>query len=208
MSKFDPRLHSIVTQRFSELGVKTVLGRGRVKLPERGYPTNGEEFGVELQDGTTIPCDFAIVSTGQTPQSNILETLAPACINAARFVKVKDTLQIADSRFPNIFALGDVADTKAHKSARPALKQVEVVVSNILKLLEDERDLVKYEVADPAAIHLTLGIEKSVIFRNPRGDGSEGSEEPVVIHKDDGKLDMGIDGVWARRGADVTQAML
>lgn len=208
MSKFDPRLHAIVSQRFSELGVKTVLGKGRVQLPETGYPTDGSEFNVELADGTKIPADFAIISTGQTPQSDTLTTLAPACITDSKFISVKPTLQIKDERFPCIFALGDIADTKAHKAARPALKQAEVVTSNILSLLQGQQELQKYEVTDPAAIHLTLGIEKSVIFRNPRRDGSEGSEDPVIMHKDDGKFDMGIDGVWARRGADITQAML
>ncbi|KAF3039161.1 hypothetical protein E8E12_004571 [Didymella heteroderae] len=208
MSKFHPGLHAIVSQRFEELGVKTVLGKGRVKLPEDGYPTDGSEFSVELADGTKIPADFAIISTGQTPQSDIVASLAPGCITDSKFISVKPTLQIADPRFSHIFALGDIADTKAHKAARPALKQADVVTSNILKLLEGKEDLEKYEVTDPAAIHLTLGIEKSVIFRNPREDGSEGSGEPVIMHKDDGKFDMGIDGVWARRGADITQAML
>jgi NADH dehydrogenase FAD-containing subunit len=209
MSKFHSSLHAIVHQRFEELGVKTVLGKGRVKLPENGYPTDGSEFSVELQDGTKLPADFAIISTGQTPQSDILTTLAPGCITDSKFISVKPTLQIADERFPHIFALGDIADTKAHKAARPALRQAEVVTSNIQRLLSGSNEaLEEYEVTDPAAIHLTLGIEKSVIFRNPRGDGGEGSEEPVVMHKDDGKFDMGIDGVWARRGADITQAML
>ncbi|KAF1926101.1 putative amid-like NADH oxidoreductase [Didymella exigua CBS 183.55] len=208
MSKFHPGLHSIVSQRFEELGVKTVLGRGRVQVPEKGYPTDGSHFSVELQDGTKIPADFAIVSTGQTPQSDVLRTLVEGCVDASGFIKVRDTLQIADAKFPNIFALGDIADTKAHKAARPASKQAEIVTSNIQKLLSGEGGLESYEVTDPAAIHLTLGIEKSVIFRNPRRDGSEGSEEPVIIHKDDGQFDMGIDGVWERRGADITQAML
>ncbi|KAJ4311858.1 hypothetical protein N0V94_007733 [Neodidymelliopsis sp. IMI 364377] len=208
MSKFHPGLHSIVAQRCGELGIDLVLGK-RVKLPESGYPTDGQQFSVELQDGTKIDADFAIISTGQTPQSDILATLAPECIDDQKFIKVNDTLQIADAKYPNIFALGDIASTKAHKAARPALKQAEVVTENIQRLLSGSSEaLERYEVTDPAAIHLTLGIEKSVIFRNPRNDGSEGADEPVVMHKDDGKFDMGIDGVWARRGADITQAML
>lgn len=209
MSNFDPALHNIVVQRFQELGVKTVLGKGRVKLPQEGYPTDGREFQIEIQDGTQVTADFAIIATGQTPQSELLASLSPDCIDAQSFIRVKDTLQIQDERFPNIFALGDIAATKAHKAARPALKQAEIVTKNIQDLLlGSKEDLAKYAVTDPAAIHLTLGIEKSVIFRNPRKDGSEGSEEPVIMHKDDGKFDMGIDGVWARRGADISQPML
>ncbi|KAF3007889.1 hypothetical protein E8E13_010989 [Curvularia kusanoi] len=209
MSKFDPRLHAIVAQRFAELGVQTVLGRGRVLLPEKGYPTDGTEFDVCLRDGTSVRADFAIISTGQTPQSDLLASLAPQCIDSDKFIKVQPTLQIADPQFPHIFALGDIAATGAHKAARPALKQAEVVVANIQRLLEGSSDeLMTYEASDPAAIHLTLGIEKSVIFRNPRGDGSEEGDAPVIMHKDDGRFDMGIDGVWARRGADISQAML
>lgn len=206
MNKFDSRLHNLVQQRFTELGVQTILGK-RVALPSTGYPTSGEEFTVSLIDGTQIPADFAIISTGQTPQSAILSTLSPSCIDAHSFIKVKDTLQIQDDAYPNIFALGDIAATAAHKAARPALKQAEVVGANIQHLLSDsdsKEELEKYEVTDPAAIHLTLGIEKSVIFRNPTGEG----EEPVIMHKDDGKFDMGIDSVWLRRGADISQAML
>lgn len=207
MSKFHHGLHDIVKQRSDDLGINLVLGK-RVKLPENGYPTNGQEFQVELQDGINLPADFAIISTGQTPQSEILRSLAPQCIDPQSFIAVKPTLQIQDDTYPNIFALGDIAATNAHKAARPALKQAEVVARNIQHLLSNnEGGLEEYKVTDPAAIHLTLGIEKSVIFRNP-GEGGEGGGEPVVMHKDDGKFDMGIDGVWARRGADVSQAML
>lgn len=211
MSKFNPSLHAIVAQRLAELGVATVLGRGRVKIPASGYPTDGTEFTVDIADGTQIPADFAIISTGQTPQSDILSSLSPSSIDSTGFIKVRPTLQITDPDLPHIFALGDIADTGAHKAARPALKQAEVVAANIQHLINGTAQgagLQEYKVSDPAAIHLTLGIEKSVIFRNPRGDGSEGGEEPVVMHKDDGRFDMGIDGVWARRGADITQAML
>lgn len=62
------------------------------------------------------------------------------------------------------------------------MKQAEIVTKNIVHLLNQE-PLEKYEVTDPAAIHLTLGIAKSVIFRNPSpGSGNK----PVAMHKDDG----------------------
>lgn len=60
-----------------------------------------------------------IVSTGQTPSSQIVKTLAPHCVDSKGFVNVKQTLQIDDDSLPNVFALGDVANTGAHKAARP-----------------------------------------------------------------------------------------
>jgi hypothetical protein len=56
----------------------------------------------------------------------------------------------------------------------------------------------------PAAIHLTLGIKESIIFRDP----ATASEEPGVTWKDDGREDMGIEGVWARRAPQITDYKL
>ncbi|KAF2647320.1 putative amid-like NADH oxidoreductase [Lophiostoma macrostomum CBS 122681] len=203
MNCFHPALHEVVRQRNSELGIDMVVGR-RVKLPKSGYPVGGDVFDVELTDGTKIPADFAIICTDQTPQSEAVRSLSPNCIDDEGFVKVRATLQLQDEQLLNVFALGDIAATAAPKAARPATKQADVVTKNVVHLL-DQEPLEKYEVTDPAAIHLTLGITKSVIFQNP---SAASNDEPAVLNQDDGSLDMGIDGVWARRGAGVMNAML
>ncbi|KAI7333943.1 FAD/NAD(P)-binding domain-containing protein [Hortaea werneckii] len=194
MNRFHPKLHQLIEERCKKLGVDLVLG-SRVKLPSQGYPTSGEDFEVELLDGRRIASDFAVICNGQTPQSEILRSISPQCIDAQGFIRMKKTLQIDDDKRQNVFALGDIAATAAHKAARPALRQAEIARANIIHSIAGE-PLEDYEVTDPAAIHLTLGITKSVIFRNPL----PGSDEPVIIPKEDGKLDMGIDAVWDRRG--------
>jgi apoptosis-inducing factor 2 len=194
MNAFHPQLSEIVRQRCEELGIELQLG-SRVRLPPEGYPTNGSDSDIELEDGTKLPVDFAIISTGQTPQSDIMKTLAPDLLDIRSFIRVRRTLQLDGPDFPSIFAVGDVADTGAHKAARPGFGQASMVASNIMHLLKDE-PLDHYNVEGTGAIHLTLGIRKSVIFRNP----PTGSSEPVITHKDDGQLDMGIDSVWERRG--------
>lgn len=60
-----------------------------------------------------------IVSTGQTPNSQLVQRTAPKCVDDKGFIRVKPTLQIKDEDLPHVFALGDVADTGAHKAARP-----------------------------------------------------------------------------------------
>lgn len=83
---------------------------------------------------------------------------------------MKPTLQIDTDTlgFPNVFALGDVADTGAHKAARPAVVQAAVVARNIEKILQarmagqPEPDLVLDEYKpDLAGIHLSLGLVRS-----------------------------------------------
>ncbi|KAI5241348.1 putative oxidoreductase [Aureobasidium subglaciale] len=194
MNKFHPQLDSIIKDRCAELGIKLKLG-SRVKLPAKGYPTDGSTFNIELQDGSAVSTDFAVIATGQTPQSELMKTLSPESIDDAGFVRVQRTLQINDTKFPNIFAVGDVADTGAHKAARPALRQAPVVVENIEHLTRGE-PLEQYEVAEGPSIHLSLGITKNIKFINSPG----GAPEPKVIWADDGKYDMGIEGVWQRRG--------
>ncbi|KAJ8104618.1 hypothetical protein ONZ43_g7765 [Nemania bipapillata] len=63
------------------------------------------------------------------------------------------------------------------------------------------RDATENIKVDPPAIHLTLGLTKNLVFANP--DTADGETEPWIKHRDDGKADMGIDGVWGRRGVPV-----
>lgn len=104
-----------------------------------------------------IESDLQVIATGQTPQSELIRALSPESIDDAGFVRVQRTLQISDNSFLNIFAVGDVADTGAHKAARPALRQAPVVVENIEHLVKNE-SLDVYDVVDGPSIHLTLGI--------------------------------------------------
>ena len=197
MNRFHPKLDDIVKSRFAELDINMKLG-SRVKLPKQGYPTSGELFTVDLEDGSTIPADLAIICTGQTPQSEVIQDLIPSAIQKDGFITTRPTLQIASEDIYNVFAVGDIANTAAHKAARPGGKQAECVAKNI-RHLEQGEILEDYEVTDPAAIHLTLGLNKNVIFRNP----VKGSVDPVMTFKDDGRKDMGIDAVWTRRGGGV-----
>ncbi|KAK4940576.1 vacuolar protein sorting/targeting protein PEP1 [Elasticomyces elasticus] len=118
MNHFDSRLSDIVVARCHELGIKLKLG-SRVKIPVQGYPTDGSPFEVNLEDGSSVSADFAIICTGQTPQSSLIQSVAPQSIDEKGFIKTLKSLQIDDQDHPNIFAVGDVAATGAHKAAKP-----------------------------------------------------------------------------------------
>lgn len=57
--------------------------------------------------------------TGMTPQSSILQGLSPNSIQDDGFIRTRKTLQIGDEQLPNVFAVGDIANTGAHKAAKP-----------------------------------------------------------------------------------------
>lgn len=197
MNKFHSEFHDTIANRCNELEIDMVLG-SRVRLPAEGYPTDGSHFNVELENGMIIPADFAVICTGQIPQSELVKDIAAESVNPDGFVNTLRTLQISSDQYPNVFAVGDIAATGAHKAARRGRAQAEVVCKNVQHLLKEEA-LETYDNIPPASIHLTLGITNSVVFGNP----AVGSSEPMIKNKDDGRLDMGIEGVWTGRGGGV-----
>ncbi|RMZ80925.1 hypothetical protein DV737_g2721, partial [Chaetothyriales sp. CBS 132003] len=204
MPKFDGQLHDLISARFRELGIKLVTG-ARVIIPAQGFPTQAHPIDVQLTNGTSIPTDFVILATGQKPNNDLVANLATkdkaSLINPANgMIRVRATLQVDDERYDNIFAVGDIADTGAHKAARPGIAQAEVVVKNVMALIQDQKPQARFEVA-PAAIHMTLGLTYNVVFGNPAP--SEGRTEPRIVERHDGQEDMAVDNMWKRMGVTI-----
>ena len=174
-----------------------------MKIPPGGIPENGDKVQIELTNGDTLTTDMVIPATGQTPNNGLVAQLAVSSgvslVNPANgCIFVKPTLQLKSEKFPNIFSLGDIADTGSHKAARPGAQQAGVVARNIISMIENRQPAEEFKPT-PAAIHLSLGIvslppsvakscskltsaqKRSVIFRNPAFEG----DAPVVIEKDE-----------------------
>ncbi|KAI0006484.1 FAD/NAD(P)-binding domain-containing protein [Xylariaceae sp. FL0662B] len=208
MPLYHEKLDEIIKERCKELGVELKLG-SRVNVPPGGFPldnASGSPVTVSLQSGENLTADFVITATGQTPNTEFLSGLpassTDSLINPANgFIRVKPTLQFQDPKYPHMFAVGDVADSGAHKAARPGSFQGQVLARNILAVVEG-REPSEHITVDPPGIHLTLGLTKNLVFQNP--DTRKGQTEPRIIHRDDGQADMNIAAVWARRGATVS----
>jgi apoptosis-inducing factor 2 len=112
------------------------------------------------------------MSTGQTPNIEFLSGLEaseaePLTNPTNNFIRVRPTLQFDDPRYPHIFAVGDIADTGAHKAARPGMCQAKIAAKNILSLIHGQRPTENL-VLRPAGIHLTLGLVSGVkISKSP-----------------------------------------
>lgn len=163
MPVYDERLSGMIKERFAELGVKFV-GGSRVDIPAGGYPLGGtgEPITVRLQDGRTLTADFVVQATGQIPNTQFLADLAPSSGESLTnpkngFIRVRPTLQFSDPAYPHLFALGDVADSGAHKAARPGFAQAQAVAKNIQAMVEGRQPSEEI-VVGPAGIHLTLGL--------------------------------------------------
>lgn len=98
---------------------------------------------------------------GMTPNSKLLAEFSPTSVDPKTgFVKVKKTMQIADDRYPHIFAVGDVVDHTDVKTGHFAWMQGLSVLNNILKLINGTcsySELEPYKSKDVALIKLILG---------------------------------------------------
>ena len=108
------------------------------------------------------------MATGQKPNNGLVAQLAESSgvslVNPANgCIFVKPTLQLKSEKFPNIFSLGDIADTGSHKAARPGAQQAGVVARNIVSMIENGQPAEEFKPT-PAAIHLSLGIVSYCIF--------------------------------------------
>ena len=163
MPKFDPKLHDIIKRRFDELGISLITG-ARVVIPPGGFPsTNQTSFDVRITNAPTVSAEFVILATGQQPNNLLVANLGSSSsgqsiINPKNgFIRVRPTLQLADSMYDHLFAVGDIADTGLHKAARPGVAQARVAAQNILALLEGRLPGEEFPVLPPA-IHITLGM--------------------------------------------------
>jgi NADPH-dependent 2,4-dienoyl-CoA reductase/sulfur reductase-like enzyme len=129
-------------------------------MPAEGL--NPHATSIELQNGTKLSADVIVPAVGQTPNTQFLSGLKPSSedslINPANgFIRVKPTLQFQDPKYPNLLAVGDIADSGAHKAARPGAAQAAVVAKNVLAMIEGREPSDKI-VVSPPGIHLSLGL--------------------------------------------------
>jgi NADH dehydrogenase FAD-containing subunit len=169
MPAYHEALSDLIKARLHELGVNLITG-SRVVIPPGGFPlhlndnnTPGDAQTIQLQDGRVLHADLAIQATGQTPNSQLI--LAGGLPNANSlilnpengFIRVRPTMQFADPKYSHLFAVGDIADSGAHKAARPGMVQAAVAARNIAALVAGKEPTERLSVT-PARIHLTLGL--------------------------------------------------
>lgn len=82
-------------------------------------------------DKVTVPFDMLHVSPPQSPAEEIKSS---PLANAAGWIEVNQN-SMQHTRYPNVFALGDVASSPNSKTAAAVRKQAPVVVGNILRMM-------------------------------------------------------------------------
>ncbi|KAI0435576.1 hypothetical protein F4803DRAFT_308805 [Xylaria telfairii] len=163
MNRFGKGLQAAALEGLKSLGVEVIL-RDRLI---HGASKPGM---ILLQSGREIQCDVVVDCTGQQPSSSIISGLSPSSISSSGHIRVKPTLQLADERLPNVYACGDVADTKTpNPNARSAMRQACIVADNIISVAAGGKPRHRYRNTwSDGVIKLTLGLDQSVTHY---GDG-------------------------------------
>jgi NADH dehydrogenase FAD-containing subunit len=169
LNNFGTKVHDVALEALEGLGVRVILG-------ERIQTHGKDDASVVLGTGAAIPCDLLVCRpywhsgwrlirpkvrcTGQKAASDIIAELCPDAVSpSGGFVKVKSSLQIADDRFSNIYAAGDIVASTGPKNARSAIRQAEFVSNNVLRAIQGQ-SLTMYHsnMLMEGGIELTLGL--------------------------------------------------
>ncbi|MCD6523569.1 MAG: FAD-dependent oxidoreductase, partial [Thermococcus sp.] len=107
-SSFDPEFSRIVEERLKEAGIKIVYGQ-----VER-FLGNGKVEKVKLLDGSEIPADLVILSTGYRPN---VELAIKAGLKVTRYGIWTD--EYMRTSHPDIFAVGDCVEHRDFFTGKP-----------------------------------------------------------------------------------------
>lgn len=154
---FPAKLGSGLSRKLSEMGVEVVLGARVTDLQSTVEPYAGS---VTLSTNRMIEADLIIPAIGSKPRTDLLDTLPGVEKAADGRVKVDGYLR--PSKWPNVFAAGDVVDTGdtmtivATSRQQPWLaKLLKAVASG--KTVESQK---RYTPWGKAPILVPLGPEK------------------------------------------------
>jgi NADH dehydrogenase FAD-containing subunit len=170
MPIYSQGLHDAIVERCEALGVRLILGERVLEWPENPGVLDGKTKVVKTSKGTEITGDLVLVCTGTKPTVKFMKQVDPNTIASNGCIRVKDTLQIRTeggsdndgSKFDNLFAIGDCADTTAIRAGHMAFAMGGVASRNILRLIDaheknETPDLESYDPSEPI-IKVTLGL--------------------------------------------------
>ena len=108
-------------------------------------------------DKVTVPFDMLHVSPPQSPAEEIKSS---PLANAAGWIEVNQN-SMQHTRYPNVFALGDVASSPNSKTAAAVRKQAPVVVGNILRMMG--KTAIEGSYDGYASCPLTTAVGKAIL---------------------------------------------
>ncbi len=198
-AQFGRRASDVLRRRLQAKEIEVRLGRTLVAM----HPNAAADGAMaELDDGTTVPCDFALLAIGARPAATLGEQ---AGLRAERGLWVDGNLQTSA---PRVFAAGDVVQFAGvtRCSVREALAQGRIAGGNAVAALCG-KPLLEYQ-PQTAPLTFKSGDFELYAVGHPGDDGTnevclDGSCESVLralIVKDG--VTLGVQMIGTREGFD------
>ncbi|OQS05526.1 pyridine nucleotide-disulfide oxidoreductase [Thraustotheca clavata] len=108
-----------LAEKLNLRGVNLVLGE---RLVEPINSHSYERKTLLLSKGTEITCDVQLLCVGTRPNTSLASTLDPELVSP-RGIKVQANLQLDDSRYGNIYVIGDASNHESPKTTYIASNQ-------------------------------------------------------------------------------------
>ncbi|KAL9649563.1 hypothetical protein ABK040_003241 [Willaertia magna] len=128
LSHYDENVHEVIYDYFKEKGMEIMLNTIIESV-------NGNElklFDKEKQERFTIRTDICFICFGSSPQTNCLKENMSHCLDENNFIIVNNQFRVKSNEdnnyYSNIFAVGDVTNTKEDKVAKIAYQHAVSVI--------------------------------------------------------------------------------
>ena len=130
LTQFDEEMSRILTKKIQDSGVAV-----RLNSPVKSIKRKGAQYGVVLQSGESISCDFAVAAIGVLPETTLARE-AGLTLNERGAIVTEGDLRTSD---PDIYALGDAIEVLNRITGRkvllplagPANKQGRIAAGNV-----------------------------------------------------------------------------
>ncbi|CAI7635745.1 unnamed protein product [Penicillium pancosmium] len=183
---FGIKIHQALSKALQDLGVNLVLG-------EKPTVSTGMTVGdIQLSDGS-VHFDYLIKCVGQKPNTTLMKFAATSAFSKSGHIRIKPSLQIADDKYPRIYAAGDVIDAGNLKNGRSAMQQGQTAAQNIVRAIRGKSQIEYQQKWWEGLTKLTMGLTKSVAYV------TDGRAEWVIPTKS--KIDLDCQQVWRFMGA-------
>ncbi|TMW57549.1 hypothetical protein Poli38472_003474 [Pythium oligandrum] len=149
------KFHEYLMHSLEKLKVNVILGE---RLIERLTDNSFGRRTLMTHMGTAIESDVQLLCSGFNPLSELMRAMDESLVDDNGRVRVNASLQLDASKYPHIFALGDLNNHPAPKSAGSAYRQGEFVAKELMAFIRNKQHEVTRVFPCPSTQSITLSL--------------------------------------------------
>ena len=153
-----PKLRLPAKKGLEEIGVKgilgeTIVGSDKVDQTHFGYKK------MTTENGMVIESDIQFLCVGMRPNNEIMKSDANnvKCLEDGKSIAVKDTLQVDQEGYENVFVIGDASNHPTPKMAYWGGEQGKLLATSLSGMIKADKELLCFDPPMTEALILPIG---------------------------------------------------